>query len=87
MFTEVIMKYRDKIVKLEKDVREIEQTEQEEKEMRATENQINKANNILENQPSNLKRDWFQSHKERMKEKGINYKCILYIQSIVVPVQ
>lgn len=51
-------------------MKEIEQTEQEEKEMRASENQINKANNILENKTP-LKRDWFQSHKERMKEKGI----------------
>lgn len=68
--TEVIGKYRDKIAKLELDVKEIEWTEQEEKEMRATENQINKANNLLENPGDQHKRDWFQTHKQRMQEQG-----------------
>ncbi|XP_052060611.1 probable ATP-dependent RNA helicase DDX27 [Mytilus californianus] len=67
---EVIGKYRDKIGKLELDVKEIEWTEQEEKEMRATENQINKANNLLENPGDQHKRDWFQTHKQRMQEKA-----------------
>ncbi|VDH97567.1 Hypothetical predicted protein [Mytilus galloprovincialis] len=67
---EVIGKYRDKIAKLELDVKEIEWTEQEEKEMRATENQINKANNLLENPGDQHKRDWFQTHKQRMQEQA-----------------
>lgn len=67
---EVIAKYRDKISSLEPDVKDIEQTEQEEKEMRATENQINKANNLLENKQQDPKREWFQTHKERMQEKA-----------------
>ncbi|XP_063439027.1 probable ATP-dependent RNA helicase DDX27 isoform X1 [Mytilus trossulus] len=67
---EVVGKYRDKIAKLELDVKEIEWTEQEEKEMRATENQINKANNLLENPGDQHKRDWFQTHKQRMQEQA-----------------
>ncbi|XP_061197731.1 probable ATP-dependent RNA helicase DDX27 [Saccostrea echinata] len=68
---EVISKYRDKIKKLEKDITEIEQQEKEESFMRATENQMNKAKNLLEkkNGLDDQKRTWFQTHKERMQEK------------------
>ncbi|XP_062582142.1 probable ATP-dependent RNA helicase DDX27 [Saccostrea cucullata] len=71
---EVISKYRDKIKKLEKDIIEIEQLEKEESFMRATENQMNKAKNLLEkkNGIDDQKRSWFQTHKERMQEKGKN---------------
>lgn len=71
---EVVSKYRDRIVGFEQDIVEIEQQEKEEKELRATENQMNKAKRILEEQKegnhSDAKRVWFQSHKERMAEKA-----------------
>ena len=69
---EVITKYRDKISSLEKDIKEIEIQEKEEREMRATENQMNKAKRILEEkgETEQAKRTWFQTHKERLQEKG-----------------
>eukprot|EP00058_Branchiostoma_floridae_P008819 XP_002594307.1 hypothetical protein BRAFLDRAFT_275600 [Branchiostoma floridae] len=69
---EVILKYRDKIEKMEKDVAEILRLEAEEKEMASTENKMNRAQNML-NSPDNMaqqKRGWFQTHKERMEEKA-----------------
>ncbi|WAR12864.1 DDX27-like protein [Mya arenaria] len=72
---DVIAKYRERISALEKDIVEIEQAENEEREMRATENQMNKATRILdENQPDQGKRTWFQSHKERLAEKDASKK-------------
>lgn len=71
---DVIVKYRDKITSMEKDIEEIELLEKEEREMRATENQMNKAKRILEEKQSEMngdtKRSWFQTHRERMAEKG-----------------
>ncbi|ESO00124.1 hypothetical protein HELRODRAFT_83731 [Helobdella robusta] len=70
---EVIMKYRSRIVRLEKDVREIEKEEEEEKEFRITELKANKAIKMIEHHDeimSRSKRTWFQSHQERQKEKG-----------------
>ena len=71
---EVISKYRDKIVSMEGDITEIEEMEKEEKELRSTENQMNKAKRIMEEKKeelqNNSKRTWFQTHKERMAEKG-----------------
>ncbi|XP_019628935.1 PREDICTED: probable ATP-dependent RNA helicase DDX27 isoform X2 [Branchiostoma belcheri] len=69
---EVILKYRDKIEKMEKDVAEILRLEAEEKEMASTENKMNRVQNML-NSPDNMaqqKRGWFQTHKERMQEKA-----------------
>lgn len=80
---EVIAKYRDKISSLEPDVKDIEQTEREEKELRATENQINKANNLLENKEQDPKREWFQTHKERMQEKGTRFNYLSGCQEIL----
>ena len=69
---EVITKYRDKISSLEKDIKEKEHQEKEEREMRATENQMNKAKRILEESGGSeqAKRAWFQTHKERLQERG-----------------
>lgn len=72
-FSEVISKYRDKISKLEKDLEVIETQEKEESYLRATENQMNKAKKLLEREKNGMddqKRSWFQTHKERMQEKG-----------------
>ncbi|XP_066289611.1 probable ATP-dependent RNA helicase DDX27 [Branchiostoma lanceolatum] len=68
---EVILKYRDKIAQMEKDVVEILRLEAEEKEMASTENKMNRVQNML-NGPDNMaqqKRGWFQTHRERMEEK------------------
>ncbi|XP_071085295.1 probable ATP-dependent RNA helicase DDX27 [Haliotis cracherodii] len=69
---EVISRFRDKIDVLEEDIKEIKREEIEEKEMKATENKINKAKNLLEADQDTRargKRTWFQSHGERMAEK------------------
>ena len=67
------MKFRDRIKKLEPDIKTIEIQEEEEKELRATENQMNKMERIVKakkEDESTIKRVWFQSHKERKQEKG-----------------
>ncbi|XP_060074187.1 probable ATP-dependent RNA helicase DDX27 [Ylistrum balloti] len=67
---EVITKYRDRISRMEKEVAQIEVQEKEERELRATENHMNKAQNLL-NAGGEVapKRGWFQTHKDRMQEK------------------
>ena len=69
----MIQKYRDKIESMEKDVYSVLQLEQEEKEFRISELQVHKAANMIEHHDeimSRPKRTWFQSHKERIQEKG-----------------
>ncbi|XP_069112674.1 probable ATP-dependent RNA helicase DDX27 [Argopecten irradians] len=67
---EVITKYRDRIGRLEKEVAQIEVQEKEERELRATENHMNKAQNLLNKEGEAApKRGWFQTHKDRMEEK------------------
>ncbi|KAG7326584.1 hypothetical protein KOW79_009985 [Hemibagrus wyckioides] len=68
---EVILKFRDLIEKLEKDVYAVLRLEREEKEMVQSEAQINAAQKRLtqksdETQPA---RSWFQTHEERKKER------------------
>ena len=71
--SDVINKYKKKISEMEKDIEEIELLEKEEKIMRATENQVNHAKRVLEEKKAQEpERVWFQSHKERMEEKGIH---------------
>ena len=66
---------------MEKDIKEIEQQEKEEKELRATENQMNKARRILEEngEGEQAKRTWFQTHKERLQEKGIPIFPLIFV--------
>ena len=62
---DVIMKYKNRISKLEKDIKLIEQ---QEKVLRATENQMNKAQRLLQQKEEDMadrKRSWFQTHAER----------------------
>ncbi|OWF35195.1 ATP-dependent RNA helicase DDX27 [Mizuhopecten yessoensis] len=67
---EVITKYRDRIGRLEKEVAKIEEQEKEERELRATENHMNKAQNLINAEGEAApKRGWFQTHKERKDEK------------------
>ncbi|XP_046701552.1 probable ATP-dependent RNA helicase DDX27 [Silurus meridionalis] len=68
---EVILKFRDLIEKLEKDIYAVMRLEKEEKEMVHSEAQINMAQKRLtqtadEKQPA---RSWFQTHEERKKER------------------
>nr|XP_045013522.1 probable ATP-dependent RNA helicase DDX27 [Jaculus jaculus] len=70
---DVILKFRDKIEKMEKDVYAVLQLEVEEKEMQHSEAQINTAKRLLEKgkEAANQEpeRSWFQTREERKKEK------------------
>ncbi|XP_028625403.1 probable ATP-dependent RNA helicase DDX27 [Grammomys surdaster] len=70
---DVILKFRDKIEKLEKDVYAVLQLEAEEKEMQQSEAQINTAERLLskgkETADKAPERSWFQTKEERKKEK------------------
>ncbi|KAL2090899.1 hypothetical protein ACEWY4_013162 [Coilia grayii] len=68
---EVILKFRDLIEKLEKDVYAVMRLEREEREMAHSEAQINSAQKKL-NQSADekeLPRTWFQTHQERKKDR------------------
>ena len=59
---------------MEKDIERIEKEEKEERLMRMAEMQANKAEKMVEHHAeikSRPKRTWFQTHAERMQEKGI----------------
>ncbi|XP_069899857.1 probable ATP-dependent RNA helicase DDX27 isoform X2 [Globicephala melas] len=70
---DVILKFRDKIEKMEKDVYAVLQLEAEEKEMQKSEAQINTAQWLLEKGKGapnpEPERSWFQTKEERKKEK------------------
>ena len=72
IFSEVVEAYRRHITDLEEDVKLIIREEKEERQMRACENQTNKAQRLLENagRDAEPKRQWFQTHRQRMEEKG-----------------
>ncbi|XP_028667564.1 probable ATP-dependent RNA helicase DDX27 [Erpetoichthys calabaricus] len=67
---DVVLKFRDRIEKLEKDIYAVMRLEKEEREICRSEAQISSAKKKLgdekDSQPS---RTWFQSHEERKKEK------------------
>ena len=70
---DVVAKYRDRIASLEEDIEEVLRLEKEEKEMATTELQLHKATAMLRHRNEILsrpKRSWFQSHRERMQERG-----------------
>uniref|UniRef100_A0A8C4NGK9 RNA helicase n=1 Tax=Eptatretus burgeri TaxID=7764 RepID=A0A8C4NGK9_EPTBU len=68
---EVIMKFRDKIQQLDKEIDEVLRMEKEERELAASENQLNRVKNKVENAETKpLERTWFQSKKEKMQEKA-----------------
>ncbi|KAK7803310.1 hypothetical protein U0070_009070 [Myodes glareolus] len=70
---DVILKFRDKIEKMEKDVYAVLQLEAEEKEMQHSEAQIDTAKRLLEKGKETAdqepERSWFQTKEERKKEK------------------
>ncbi|XP_078092491.1 putative ATP-dependent RNA helicase DDX27 [Mustelus asterias] len=67
---EVVLKFRDKIEKLEKDIYAVLQLEKEEKMLQRSEAQIKTAVNKLqkENKETRPERSWFQTREERKKE-------------------
>ena len=72
---DVVAKYRDRIASLEEDIEEVLRLEKEEKEFAAAELQLHKATAMLRHREEILsrpKRSWFQSHRERMQEKGMS---------------
>lgn len=74
IIVEVVMRYRDKIKELEKDVDMVMKEEKEEKELRIAELQTHKAVALIEHHDeimSRPKRTWFQSHRERQQEQGM----------------
>uniref|UniRef100_A0A673IY31 RNA helicase n=1 Tax=Sinocyclocheilus rhinocerous TaxID=307959 RepID=A0A673IY31_9TELE len=68
---EVILKFRDLIEKLEKDVYAVLRLEKEEKEMAHSEAQISSAQKRLTQSADEkqVPRTWFQTHEERKKER------------------
>ncbi|NXL61298.1 DDX27 helicase, partial [Chordeiles acutipennis] len=71
---DVILKFREKIENLEKDVYAVLCLEREEREMQQSEAQINRAKKQLETGKQetvgeSLERSWFQTREERKKEK------------------
>ncbi|NXO70784.1 DDX27 helicase, partial [Phainopepla nitens] len=71
---DVILKFREKIENLEKDIYAVLCLEREEREMQQSEAQINKAKKQLEagkkeTGSESLERSWFQTREERKKEK------------------
>ncbi|KAB5584016.1 hypothetical protein PHYPO_G00102540 [Pangasianodon hypophthalmus] len=68
---EVILKFRDLIEKLEKDIYAVLRLEKEEKEMVQSEAQINAAQKRLtqKSDEKQLARSWFQTHEERKKDR------------------
>uniref|UniRef100_A0A6Q2WXI3 RNA helicase n=1 Tax=Esox lucius TaxID=8010 RepID=A0A6Q2WXI3_ESOLU len=68
---EVILKFRDLIEKLEKDVYAVMRLEKEERAMAHSEAQISVAQKRLTQkaEETNLQRTWFQTHDERKKER------------------
>ncbi|KAL8591704.1 hypothetical protein ACOMHN_061796 [Nucella lapillus] len=68
---EVVTRFRERIEEMRDDIDDITREEQEDRKVRALENQANKAQRLLENGANGAapKRDWFQSHRQRMEEK------------------
>ncbi|XP_051887158.1 probable ATP-dependent RNA helicase DDX27 [Pristis pectinata] len=68
---DVVMKFRQKIEKLEKEIYAVLQLEKEEKMMQRSEAQINTAKNKLQkdNEETRPERTWFQTREERKKER------------------
>ncbi|KAK7877271.1 hypothetical protein WMY93_032025 [Mugilogobius chulae] len=66
---EVILKFRDHIQKLEKDVEAVIRLEREEREMAASEAKLSVAHKRLEGGASEPQRVWFQSQQERKQSR------------------
>ncbi|XP_055891864.1 probable ATP-dependent RNA helicase DDX27 [Biomphalaria glabrata] len=67
---DVITKFRNRIAELEEDIKAIQSEQREESQMRAVENKMQKAQNLLDSNTEGQQRGWFQSYKERKMEKA-----------------
>ncbi|KMQ89020.1 putative atp-dependent rna helicase ddx27, partial [Lasius niger] len=66
---DIIEKYSKKLQSLETDVERILQEEKNEKELAKIENQANRVEKLLKDDDAKDQRSWFQTKKERKKEK------------------
>lgn len=73
--SDIIEKYNKKLQSFEPKVEEILQEEKAEKELAKTENQANRAEKLIKSENDKDGRTWFQTKKERKREKG-NLKLI-----------
>lgn len=80
---DIIEKYNKKLESLESDVQKILQEEKSEKELAKVENEANRIEKILKVEGGKEQRSWFQSKKERKKEKGnsLTYSSLIYFTS------
>jgi ATP-dependent RNA helicase DDX27 len=67
---DIIEKYNKELQSLEPDVEQIIQEERNEKELSKIENQANRIEKLLKGEDKKDGRVWFQTKKERKKEKG-----------------
>lgn len=67
---DIIEKYNKKLQALEADVEKILEEERTEKELAKVENQTNRAEKLLKGEDDKEGRTWFQTRKERKREKG-----------------
>ena len=75
--TEVVNRYRNRLADLEMDYLEVVRQEKEEKFLRMSEAQVSKATKILNpGETAEQQRTWFQTHQERMTEKGKIYRLL-----------
>ncbi|KAG8041923.1 hypothetical protein G9C98_007227 [Cotesia typhae] len=66
---DIIEKYNNKLEALEPDVEKILEMQRTEKEIAKIENQANRVEKLLKEEDDGLKRNWFQTAKERKLEK------------------
>lgn len=79
---DIIEKYNKKLQSLEQDVERILQEEKSERELAKVENEANRVEKLLKVEDDKSQRSWFQTKKERVKEKSnllIYFNIILYI--------
>ncbi|XP_020285688.1 probable ATP-dependent RNA helicase DDX27 [Pseudomyrmex gracilis] len=67
---DIIEKYNKKLESLEPSVEKILQEEKSERELAKLENQANRAEKLLQDDDNKDRRSWFQTKKERIKEKN-----------------
>lgn len=80
---DIIEKYNKKLQSLEPDVEKILQEEKSEKELAKVENEANRVEKLLKVEDDKTKRSWFQSKKERKREKGKAHQYILILYILI----
>lgn len=72
---EVIAKYRDRIRKLEPEIKQVLKQEEEEKQIRVSEMEMNKARNMIEHEAEIFSRPaktWIQSSADRKRKNDVD---------------